>query len=227
MAVLACLVALAGIGGSIVVYRQIGAAQRVSQSELGEISDTFAQIATTLATVSASAAHASTSIGEARVALDDAATTTRSAADTLDQTAKVINFTVPGTTYMPLAGVDTGFRDQARQLRTVAGDVETTNAALAQNGTDLQAISTDVAAVSRQMTDISGQLRRLSNDAGGSLSTVSDGIRLLILWSVAIHVLLLGLGVCLYLLTLAEPTVIVTTIVSEERIAVVEKDLDW
>ena len=204
IAVLSSLVALVGIVGSVIAYRQISLAQRSAQTELRQISDNFAQIATTLSTVSTSAGNASTSVGEARVALDDAAKTTRGIADTLDQTAGVINFTFPGTTYKPLAGVDTSFRDQARQLRVVADDVAKTNTALSRNGTDLKAISDDVATVSSQMADISAQLRSLSNDGDGSLTMITDATRLVITWSGIIHLLLLLVGVGLFLLTVED-----------------------
>jgi septal ring factor EnvC (AmiA/AmiB activator) len=204
IAVLSSLVALVGIVGSVSAYRQISGAQRSAQTELRQIGDNFAQVSVTLATVSTSAGNASTSVGEARVALDDAAKTTRGVADTLDQTAGVINFTVPGTTYKPLAGVDTSFREQARQLRTVADDVAKTNTALGQNGTDLKAISDDVSTVSRQMADISAQLRSLSNDGDGSLSMITNATRLVIIWSGIIHLLLLLVGVSLFLLTVED-----------------------
>lgn len=204
VAVIACLVALAGASGSFIAYRQISVAQRGAQAELRQISENFAQVSTTLTTVSSSAANASTSVVEARTALDNTAKTTRGIADTLDQTAGVINFTFPGTTYKPLAGVDTSFRDQARQLRVVADDVTRTNTALTRNGTDLKAISDDVATVSRQMADISVQMRRLSNDGDGSLTTITDGTRLVIIWSGIIHLLLLAVGVSLYLLTVED-----------------------
>ena len=204
IAVLSSLVALVGIVGSVIAYRQISVAQRSAQTELRQIGDNFAQISVTLGTVSTSAGNASTSVGEARVALDDAAKTTRGVADTLDQTAGVINFTVPGTTYKPLAGVDTSFRDQARQLRTVADDVAKTNTALSRNGTDLKAISGDVATVSTQMADISAQLGRLSNDGDGSLTMITNATRLVITWSGIIHLLLLLVGISLFLLTVED-----------------------
>ena len=201
VAIVACLIALVGIVGSVIAYRQISGAQRAAQAELRQISDNFAQIATTLDTVSTSAANASTSVGEARGALGNTVRTTRDIADTLDETADVINFTVPGTTYKPLEGVDTSFRDQARQLRTVAGDVEQTNAALGQNGTDLKAISDEVATVAGEMRDVSTQLQQLSSDSGGSLTTITNGTRLVIIWSGVLHLLILALGISLYLLT--------------------------
>lgn len=204
VAIGACLIALVGIVGSVIAFRQISGAQRAAQAELRQISDNFAQIATTLDTVSASAANASSSVGEARGALDNTVRTTRDIANTLDETARTINFTVPGTTYKPLEGVDTSFRNQARQLRTVAGDVERTNTALGQNGTDLKSISGEVATVARQMRDISTQLRQLSSEGGGSLTTITDGTRLLVIWSGILHLLILALGISLYLLTVEE-----------------------
>lgn len=204
IAVFSVLIALVGIAGAVFAYRQVSVAQRSAQTELRDISDNFAQIAQTLATVSTSATNASTSVGEARVALDDAAKTTRGVADTLDGTADVINFTVPGTTYKPLEGVDTSFREQARQLRLVAEDVAKTNTALSQNGTDLKAIGSDVSTVSSQMGDISVQLQRLSNDSNGSLTTLTNATRLVITWGGIVHLLLLLVGISLFLLTVED-----------------------
>ena len=222
-----CLLGLLGMIGAGFAYRQVAVVRGGVQTELRQTSDTFAQVAVTLTTVSTSSANASVSVGEARVALDDAAKTTRSIADTLDETAKVVNFTVPGTTYKPLAGVDTSFRDQASQLRVVADDVAKTNTALGQNGTDLKAISSDVATVSLQMSDISAQLRRLADDTGGTLSMATDGIRLLILWWLLIHLLLFVMGLCLYFLTVAEPLPTVAATADDQPTAGTSGALDW
>jgi septal ring factor EnvC (AmiA/AmiB activator) len=203
-AVLACLFALAGAAGSFYAYRQVSVADRAAQQELVQISDQFAQISATLVTVSTSANNAGTSVDEARTALTDTAKTTRDFAGTLDQTASVINFTIPGFNLRPLNGVDTSFHDQARQLRDLATQVDQTNTALSQNGQDLRAISADVTTISRQMGDVSAQLRHFSDGPDSSLATITRGTRTLIIWSGIIHLLLLAIGVSLFLLTVED-----------------------
>jgi septal ring factor EnvC (AmiA/AmiB activator) len=204
VAILACLTALVGGYGSYSAYRQVSTAELAAQQELGQISEQFAQISTTLLTVSASAGNAATSIDEARTSLIDASKTTRDFAGTLDQTASVINFTIPGFNIRPLDGLDTSFHDQARQLRDLATQVDQTNTALSQNDQDLRAISADVGRISRQMGDISTQLGHFASGPDSSLATITRETRILIIWSGIIHLLLFAIGVSLYLLTIEE-----------------------
>jgi septal ring factor EnvC (AmiA/AmiB activator) len=204
VAVLSCLTALAGAAGSFYAYRQVSVADQAAQQELGQISDQFAQISATLVTVGTSSDNAATSVDEARTALTDTSKTTRDFAGTLDQTASVINFTIPGFNIRPLNGLDTSFHDQASQLRALATQVDQTNTALSQNGQDLRAISADVTQISRQMSDISTQLRHFASGPDSSLATITRGTRTLIIWSGIIHLLLLAIGVSLYLLTIED-----------------------
>lgn len=218
VALLAGIIGLLGIGGSLLVYRQVGIVERATQNEIRRISNNFTLIANTLTTVSTSATNAATSVTQTRQSLTEAAATTRSAATTLDQTATAINFTIPGTTYSPLAGVDTNFHDQARQLRSLGDNVDQTNAALGQNVDDLGAISRDVASIAARMSDIADQLRRLSGDNDGALAAVATSARLLLIWSMVIHALLVALGLCLFLLTIEERTP--DTLVIEEYLSI-------
>lgn len=179
VAVLTCLLALAGVAVSIYAYRQVDTAEQTAQRELGQISEQFALVSATLLTVNTSAANAAASVDQAGLALTDSAKTTRDFAAVLDQTASVINFTIPGLNLRPLNGLDTNFRDQARQLRDLATQVDQTNTALGQNSQDLRAISADVTRISGQMGDISTQLRRFSTGPDSTLTTITDGTRML------------------------------------------------
>ena len=214
VAIIACMIGIAGIIASVLAYQRTGQIERSTQNELRQISNNFTLIANTLTTVSGSAMNAADSVTQARQSLTEAANTTRSTADTLDQTAEVINFAIPGTNIRPLAGVDTNFRDQASQLRVLATNVDQTNAVLGQNVTDLSAISTDVASIARQMSDVAGQLRRFSGENDGTLAAVANSARLLLVWSMIVHGVLCALGLCLWLLTIEEH--VTTTIIIED-----------
>lgn len=214
VAILSCFVGLVGIGGSALIYRQVNVIERATQNQLRQISNNFILVANTLTTVSSSATNAATSVEQARQSLGEAATTTRGAAATLDQTAGAINFAIPGTTYRPLAGVDINFRDEARQLRALADNVDQTNKAIGQNGQDLGAISRDVGTISEQMADIASQLQVLSGSETGPLALVAGSARLLLIWSMIVHGVLFALGLCLWLLTVEER--VTTTIIIED-----------
>ena len=204
VALLACFLGMVGVGGSVLIYRQVNAIERAAQNQLREISNNFTLAANTLTTVSTSSANAATSVAQARQSLGETVTTTRDAATTLDQTAVAINFAIPGTTYRPLAGVDENFRDQARQLRILAGSVERTTTAIGQNERDLDDISRDVGAISAQTSDIADQIRQLSRENDSPLALVANSARLLLVWSMLLHGLLFALGLCLWLLTVEE-----------------------
>jgi len=214
VALLTCFIGLVGLGGSALIYRQVNVIERATQNQIRQISNNFILVANTLTTVSTSANNASTSVAQARQSLGEAATTTRGAATTLDQTAGAINFAIPGTNYRPLAGVDTNFREQARQLRTLADNVDQTNTAIGQNVQDLGAISRDVGTISGQMAQIADQLQQLSGADNGPLALVAGSARLLLIWSMILHGLLFTLGLCLWLLTVDERAP--TTIIIEE-----------
>lgn len=201
LAIVTALVALGGIGVSVFVYRQVDRAQGAAQAQLEEISGSFSQVAASLRTVSTSANNAATSTNEAKLSLDGAAATTRSAADTLDYTAGLINFSIPGLG-RPLAGVDVAFRNQGTQLRTLAGQIDQTGGALVQNDRDLRAISADVGTIARDVDAVARQLRLFADRGAGGLGQITIGTRLLVAWSVVIHLLLLGMAVSLFLLTL-------------------------
>jgi hypothetical protein len=203
IAAVACLVALVGLYASARAYREVDRAEAVARGQLGELSGTFRQVAASLRTVAASADHAAATVGEARGTLGEAAATTRNAAGTLDETAKVINFTVPFTTLQPLAGVDTNFRDTATQLRALATSVDATGGTLGQNAGDLRAIGRDTGAMAGQLDRVADQLGQLAGAGPGpsGLTQLTGGTRLILAWSVVVPLLLLGLAAALYLLT--------------------------
>lgn len=210
VAITTCLVALAGIGASAYVYRQVGQAERAAQQQLLQIGATFDEVAASTMLVSASIDRAAVTTDEAKVSLDSASQASRSAATTLDDTAKVINFTIPGLNYRPLQGVDTSFREQATQLRTLARDIDQTGGALNRNAGDLRAIGKDVTEVSRDLERVSVQLRAFAGSEGspGGLAQITNGTRLIISWSVIVHLLLFGMGVALFLLS-TEPRYVI------------------
>jgi hypothetical protein len=203
VALIGCLVAMVGLYASIRAYREVDRAETVAQEQLREMSATFRQMAGSLRTVADSAEHAAGTADGARGTLGTASATTRNAARTLDDTAGAINFTIPFTNTKPLEGVDTNFRNTATELRTLADTVDQTGGSLTQNADDLRAIGRDVDGMATQMEQVSNQLRQFAGDGPGpsGLLQITAGTRLIISWSVVIHLLLLAMAICLYLLT--------------------------
>jgi hypothetical protein len=200
---LTCLVGLAGVAASAYGYQQVERAEVAAQQQLLQIAGTFDQIAASMRTASTTAANAGNSADGAKTSLAGASAAARGAADALDETAKVINFTIPFSNLRPLAGVDVSFRDQARQLRALGDQVDQTGGLLTQNGQDLRTIGADVARVADDMGAVSGQVRQFAG-AGpgpGALTQITNSTRLLISWSVIIHLLLFGMGLSQVLLT--------------------------
>jgi hypothetical protein len=203
VALVGCLVAIVGMYASIRAYREIDRAQGVAQAQLRETSATFRQVATSLRTVADSAEHAAGTADGAKGTLGEASATTRNAAGTLDETAKAINFTIPFTNTKPLEGVDQNFRNTATELRTLAGTIDETGASLELNASDLRAIGRDVDGMATQMDRVSEQLRQFAGDGPGEsgLLQITAGTRLILSWSVVIHLLLFAMAICLFLLT--------------------------
>ncbi len=198
------LVGLGGIGVSAYAYQRVGRAEAAAREQLLQLSENFNYVSASMRSVSDASTNAGTSADQAKTSLGLASSATRNAAGTLDQTAGVINFTIPGTTFRPLAGVDVSFREQARQLRLLADQVDQTGTTLGSNAGDLQTISAQVAIMAKEMNEASLQLREFagSGSGPGALRQITDSTRLVIAWSVVIHVLLASIGLCLYLLTL-------------------------
>lgn len=203
MAVVTCLVALVGCAWLIAAYRQIDRTQQATREQVLQASATFTQVATTLRTATTATNDAASSLGTAQMALEGAAETTRTTATTLDQTADVINFTIPGLNIRPLAGVDTNFRTEAAQLRQLGERLDQAAGVLPANARDLRAIGTDLDATARQLDTNAGQLRRFAGEGdSGTLPMLLANFRLVILWSILVHLLLFLVGIGLYLLTI-------------------------
>jgi hypothetical protein len=201
-AVVTCLVALVGIWATYIAYERVNRAESAAQRQLSEIGDTFTKVANTLGHVSASATQAADSATQARTSLGSAASTTRSAADTLDQTATAIDITILGS--RPFETVGVAFRDQARQLRSLADQIDRTGSSVGDNSDYLRAISADTAVMANDMTGVSQQLRQFAGYGPGSsaLLQITASTRLILTWSVVVHLVLFGVGVSLFLLTI-------------------------
>ena len=202
VAVATCLVALVGVWATVAAYRQVDAAEAAAQSQLAEIGETFNQVSSTLRTLSDSASHAAGTVNDAKTSLGDASAATRNAAATLDQAAGLVNFSIAGV--RPLAGLDTIFRDQATQLRTVAKGIDDTNGSLTGNSGDLRAISADLTVLAGSMNGVAQQVRQLAGYGPGpsALLELTRTTRMILTWSVIVHLVLFAIGISLFLLTL-------------------------
>lgn len=203
IALVALVVALVGLYASARAYREIDRADAAARGQLRDLGATFREVAGSLRTVAASADHAAGTVDDAKATLGGAASTTRNAAGTLDQTAGVINFTIPFTNVKPLEGVDANFRDTATQLRGLADSIDKTGGSLGQNAGDLRAIGRDAGVMAGQVDRVADQLGQLAGDGPGpsGLTQLTSSARLLVSWSMVVHLLLLGLAVALYLIT--------------------------
>lgn len=202
VAVLAALIAVGGLCASVYGYWQVGHAERVVRDELHQSSDTFTQVATSLRSASDSALHAAGTIDDAKVSLTNASTTVQGLAGTLDQTGNAINVTIPGFGARPFAGVQGNFRDQANQFRDLAGTIDHTRDSLSGNAGDLRAIGTNVGTLATTMQVRATQLNDFAgNGPGEHLSSITNPMRVLLAWSVVMHLLLLGFAASLFILT--------------------------
>ena len=201
-ALVTCLVALVGVGATAVAYQRVNRAEAAAQRQLGEISDTFLRVANTLRHAGDSASQAGGTVDAAKTSLDSAATATRSAANALDQAAAAINITIAGV--QPFATVGTLFRDQAEQVRSLARQIDQTSTTLGANSGHLRAISADTVVMANDMTNVSQQLREFAGYGPGpsALLEITTGTRLILAWSVIVHLVLAGVGISLFLLTL-------------------------
>ena len=201
-AIATCLVALGGIGATYVAYEQVNQAESAAQAQLSEISDTFSRVANSLQHVGESASQVSDTADEAKTSLGGAAAATRSAANALDQTATAINISIVGT--RPLEAVGALFRDQAGQLRSLADQIDQTGASVGDNSGYLRAISADATVMANEITHASQQLRQFAGYGPGpsALLQITASTRLILAWSVVVHLVIFGVGVSLWLLTI-------------------------
>ncbi len=197
------VVGLGGIGVSAYAYQRVGRAEAAAREQLLQLSGNFNYVSASMRSVSEASTDAAASADEAKTSLGTASSAARGAAGTLDQTAGAINFTIPGTTLRPLAGVDVSFREQARQLRLLADQIDQTGTTLGSNSGDLRTIGAQVAIMATEMNEASVQLREFAGAGAGpsALRQITDSTRLIIAWSVIVHLLLAAIGLCLYLLT--------------------------
>lgn len=202
--VLAVIVALVGTGVSIYAYRQMGRAQNAAERQLRLIGQTTAQSAQTLRSVADASVQGAATADSATMSLRQVSATVRDTAGTIEATAGVFAFAVPITNDRPLAGVETSFRQQAAQLRTIATQIDGTTDSLAMNGTNLRVIAQQVQAVSQNMDVIATQIQRLADGPGiGSVPNIARNVRLILIWSVVLHLLILGFAVSFYILATA------------------------
>ncbi|MCA1723945.1 MAG: hypothetical protein LC748_06810 [Thermomicrobia bacterium] len=202
--VLAVVVALIGIGVSVTVNWRIGEAERGAQEQLRGLSRTTAQSAQTLRGVTDASTQGGTTVDSATMSLRQVSGTIRDTAGTIDATAGVFNFAIPITNAHPLAGVEQSFRQQADQLRTIATQIDQTNDALGKNGDSLRGIGQQVALVANNTDDLASQLKRFADGPGpNSVPAIAHDVRILLIWSVVLHVLILGFALSFYILTTA------------------------
>lgn len=196
------LLAVVGLSASIYGYVQIGRAERIIRTQVNESADTFTQVATSLQTASDSALHAGVTVDDAQSSLTSASTTLTDLAGTLDQSGSAINVAIPGLGVRPFAGVQSNFRDQATEFRDLAKTVDSTRDAFGGNATDLRTIGTTVSGLAVTMRARARQLHAFSDgDSGANLASITTPIRVLVAYSILMHLLLLGIGASLFVLT--------------------------
>lgn len=202
--VLATIVALVGTGVSIVAYRQMGRAQAAAQDQMRLIGRTTAQSSQTLRSVSEASTQGATTADSATTSIKQVSGTIRDTAGTIESTAGVFNFAIPITNARPLAGVEASFRQQAAQLRNVATEIDQTGDSLAMNGGSLRTIAQQVQEVSRNTDAIASQVLHLADGPGaGSVPDIADNVRLVLIWSIVLHALVLGFAISFYILATA------------------------
>jgi hypothetical protein len=195
VALLISVLAIVGIGVSIYAYRQVDRTQQDAQRQVLQVSSTLKQTSITLNSVTTAAQQGAGTVDESSQALRDAAQTVRITADRLDDTAGRINFTIPVTNQRPLAGVDENFRAEATQLRQFAAEIDRTRTSLGGNASNLRLIGDQVSTVAKQTNDI-GTITDT-----GDLATLARGFRLVLMWSVVVHIMLLLICISLIVLT--------------------------
>jgi hypothetical protein len=202
IALLIGILAILGIGVSIYAYRQVDRTEQDAQRQIRQVSDALRQTAATLGTVTTSAQQGASTIDESTQALMSAAQTVRTTADRLDDTASKINFTIPITNQKPLAGVDDNFRAEAVQLRQFATEIDRTRDSFAKNAGNLRAIADQVTIVARQVNDIGTITDHLAAPGSGDVAAMARDFRLVLMWSVVVHIMLLLMCVALIVLAM-------------------------
>ena len=202
--VLATVVALIGIGVSIVAYRQMGRAQASAQEQLRLIGRTTAQSSQTLRSVADASTQGAATVDSATTSIKQVSSTIRDTAGTIESTAGVFNFAIPVTNAHPLAGVEASIRQEATQLRAVSNEIDQTGASLASNSGNLRTIAQQVQATA-QNTDAICQSDHATRRRPRlrQRPDITHSVRLILIWSVVLHLLLLGFAISFYILATA------------------------
>lgn len=201
VAILISILAIVGILVSLYAYRQVDRTEQDAQRQMRQVSDTLRQTSVTLSTVTTAAQQGASTIDESTQALTNAAQTVRTTADRLDDTAGKINFTIPITNQRPLAGVDENFRAEAIQLRQFAVSIDQTSASFAKNAGNLRTIADQVSTVAKQVNDIGTITDHLATPGSGDIAALAHDFRIVLLWSVVVHIMLLLMCIALIVLT--------------------------
>jgi uncharacterized phage infection (PIP) family protein YhgE len=202
--VLATIVALIGVGVSIAAYRQMGRTQASAQEQLRLIGRTTAQSSQTLRSVADASTQGAATVDSATTSIKQVSTTIRDTAGTIESTAGVFNFAIPITNSHPLAGVETSIQQEATQLRAVSNEIDQTGTSLASNSGNLRTIAQQVQATAQNTDAIANQIMQLADGPGsGSVPDITRSVRLILIWSVVLHLLILGFAISFYILATA------------------------
>lgn len=201
VAILISILAIVGILVSLYAYRQVDRTEQDAQQQMRQVSDTLRQTSATLGTVTTAAQQGASTVDESTQALASAAQTARTTADRLDDTAGKINFTIPITNQKPLAGVDDNFRAEATQLRQFATEIDQTSTSFAKNAGNLRTIADQVSTVAKQVNDIGTITDRFAAPGSGDIAAMARDFRLVLMWSVVVHIMLLLMCIALIVLT--------------------------
>ena len=72
------------------------------------------------------------------------------------------------------------------------------------NGASLRTIAQEVQVVSQNMDAIANQIQQLADGPGvGSVPNIAHNVRLILIWSVVLHLLILGFAISFYILATA------------------------
>jgi hypothetical protein len=200
---LTCLFAIGGITISLISIVKLHNAEDRAHPQIQQLSATINQVAITLQNASTAAQNGATTVGTIQDTLGSSATTIRGVSDTLGDIAGIVDFRVPGTNMQPLSGVDTRLREESTQLQSLAGDIQRTQTALGQNATDLRAIGQNLALLAQQTAETAQQVQQFaaSEETNGSMAALIATIRLITLWVLLAHLIVLGIGIALFVLT--------------------------
>ena len=97
--------------------------------------------------------------------------------------------------------MEASFRQEATQLRNVSTEIDQTGTSLATNSGNLRTISQQVQATAQNTDTIANQIMQLADGPGsGSVPGITSSVRLILIWSIVLHLLILGFGISFYIL---------------------------